>query len=210
LASAWMLAVREAGCAATPDRRAAQGELLLDRWAEPHRRYHDLRHLTAVLHGLDRLTHPESPPATVRLAAWFHDAVYRGRPGIDEEASAVLAEQVLAGLLAPARVPPEVARLVRVTGDHVVADGDVDGGLLVDADLAILAAPPERYLEYARAVRAEYAHLPDSAFVAGRLAALTSLAGRGTLFATARGAELWDRAARANLNAEIDRLSGGG
>jgi hypothetical protein len=60
---------------------------LLDRWSESHRKYHGCTHLLAVLEALDLLTAPARPPRTVLLAAWFHDAVYRGVAGQDEEES---------------------------------------------------------------------------------------------------------------------------
>ncbi len=206
LATAWAEAVTDAGCPADPEHVAAQGHRLLERWSEPHRRYHDLRHLRAVLDGLDLLATPDHAPASARLAAWFHDAVYEGRPGADEQASAVLARQVLAELGAPAALAEEVARLVLVTADHAVADEDAPAALMVDADLAILAAPAPVYADYTRAVRAEYAQVPDADFAAGRRAVLVALLDRPQLFRTPLGARLWEAAARANVAAELDRL----
>ncbi|WP_231979552.1 DUF4031 domain-containing protein [Tessaracoccus coleopterorum] len=69
---------------------------LLARWGQPHRHYHDVRHLANCLEALDLLT---GATRTTRLAAWFHDAVYLGHPGDDEESSATLAERALTPLL---------------------------------------------------------------------------------------------------------------
>ncbi|MEU6942545.1 hypothetical protein ABZ943_38810, partial [Streptomyces rubiginosohelvolus] len=52
-------------------------ENLLARWAEPQRRYHTTAHLTAVLDRIDTLAPYADDVHAVRLAAWFHDAVYR-------------------------------------------------------------------------------------------------------------------------------------
>lgn len=49
---------------------------LLTRWSEPQRRYHTVDHLTAVLNHIDVLEEHAADPDLVRLAAWFHDAVY--------------------------------------------------------------------------------------------------------------------------------------
>ncbi|HLV75083.1 MAG TPA: hypothetical protein VKY91_20080, partial [Vulgatibacteraceae bacterium] len=49
---------------------------LLARWREPQRRYHTVAHLTAVLDRVDELAEYAGDPDVVRLAAWFHDAVY--------------------------------------------------------------------------------------------------------------------------------------
>ncbi|GAA1476713.1 hypothetical protein GCM10009623_11590 [Nocardioides aestuarii] len=161
------------------------------------RGYHDLRHLAEVLDRLDDLGCDDD---VVRLAAWFHDAVYEGRPG-DEERSAQWAERAL-----PADLGPAVARLVRVTERHDPAADDEPGRLLCDADLAILAAPADRYADYAADVRADFAHVSDADFVAGRGAILAELLSRPALFATQRARDLWEDAARDNVAAELARL----
>ena len=77
---------------------AAVGDALLTRWHEPHRAYHGPGHLTHVLDSLAVLETDDAAPRAVHLALWFHDAVHEGRAGADEEASAVLAETLLAPL----------------------------------------------------------------------------------------------------------------
>ncbi len=168
--------------------------------------YHDLRHLTEVLARLDELAEAgvRFPGLAVRLAAWFHDAVYDGQPGA-EERSAAWAERVLDGWVADDCVA-EVARLVRMTEAHDPDPEDVAGCALSDADLAILAAPAERYAAYTADVRREYAHVDDATFARGRSEILRSLASAPALFRTEVARERWESAARANLEAELARL----
>lgn len=173
---------------------------LLTAYAGEGRSYHDARHLTEVLDRLDELGCDD---VVVRLAAWFHDAVYDAVAG-DEERSAVWAERAL-----PPEVGGEVARLVRVTAAHDPAPGDLAGQQLCDADLAILASPAARYEEYARDVRREYAAVPDADFALGRAAILADLLERPRLFHTERAHALWEEPARANVAAELARLRGG-
>src|SRR5688572_3529880 len=96
------------------------GQELLDRWSEPQRRYHTLHHLGAVLSIVDANARFARNLAAVRLAAWFHDAVYdpTAGGGANEEASAELAIGTLGRLgLAPALVDA-VAGLIRMTAGH--------------------------------------------------------------------------------------------
>jgi len=172
-------------------------------YAAPDRRYHDLRHLHEVLLRIDELeaAGAAGDRTAVLLAAWFHDAVYDGRPGA-EERSAQWAERALEGV----DVAAEVARLVRLTERHDPAPDDANGCLLCDADLGILAAGPTRYAEYAAAVRDEYAHVPWPDFAAGRGRILRDLLERPALFRTAPARDRWEGPARRNLADELRRL----
>ena len=176
---------------------------LLDRWSEPHRRYHGCTHLLTVLESLDLLTDPADPPRTVLLAAWFHDAVYRGVAGQDEEESARLAEERLGAAGLPEPEAAEVGRLVRLTSDHRPEQGDGDGALLCDADLSILGGEPEEYARYVAAVRQDYAHIGDADFAAGRAAVVRRLLELDPLFHGGRARELWLEAAHRNLLGEL-------
>jgi predicted metal-dependent HD superfamily phosphohydrolase len=186
---------------------APYAENLLGRWAEPQRKYHTVAHLTAVLDHLDTLAGHAADPELVALAAWFHDAVYRPDRSENEERSAALAERALAEAGLDAVRVAEVARLVRLTVTHDPADGDTNGEALCDADLAVLAGPDEAYAAYTRAVREEYGFVPDDAFRAGRADVLAQLLALPRLFRTPYGRAHWEDAARANLRAELARLS---
>jgi predicted metal-dependent HD superfamily phosphohydrolase len=102
----------------------------------------------------------------------------------------------------------EVVRLVRLTAHHRPAPGDRDGQVLSDADLAILAAGPERYAAYVAGVRAEYATVPDGDFRRGRAAVLRDLLAKPELFHTAVGRERWEERARTNVARELAALEG--
>ncbi|MPY63027.1 HD domain-containing protein [Streptomyces spongiae] len=182
---------------------------LLNRWSEQQRRYHTVDHLAAVLDHVDVLAEYADDPEAVRLAAWFHDAVYLPERSENEERSARLAERALPEAGVSRETTDEVARLVRLTVTHDPADDDTNGAVLCDADLAILAAEPEAYDGYARAVREEYSFVPDDAFRTGRAAVLRQLLDLPRLFRTPYGEREWEARARRNLGAEIDRLAAG-
>ena len=182
-------------------------------WSEPHRRYHDLAHLAAVLGLVGELAAEAADPDAVRLAAWYHDVVYDPTRADNEQVSAARARAGLRGLVDDDRLA-EVERLVLLTAGHDPDPDDADGAVLCDADLAVLAGPPEAYAVYASAVRAEYGHLSDAEFTAGRIAVLERLLALPALYRSPAVAAEWTPRARANLTAELAllrrRAAGGG
>ncbi|WP_163543737.1 DUF4031 domain-containing protein [Occultella kanbiaonis] len=181
----------------------ALGAELLERWGEPHRHYHDGTHLLAVLEAADALSEPDPAPITVLLAAWFHDAVYAGVAGRDEQDSADLARDRLTGSGVAAADVDEVVRLVLLTASHAPEPGDPTGALLCDADLSVLGREPAGYARYLAAVRADYAHVSDTDFANGRAAVVHRLLALDPLFHTERGRRLWAEQARVNLLGEL-------
>lgn len=185
--------------------RSLYGDLVA-RWSEPHRHYHDVRHLVSILSALDVLEgggETEAGSRPVRLAAWFHDVVYEGVAGTDEERSALLAQEWLGDL--PGSEVDEVVRLVRLTASHAPEQGDVAGAALCDADLAILGSVAGRYDVYVRDVRLDYDQVDDVSWALGRTAILTSLLALDPLYRTPTGSALWTVQAHANLTRERSR-----
>ncbi len=185
------------------------GADLVARWSEPHRTYHAVDHLTAVLSIVDSNAALADDVDAVRLAAWFHDAVYNPRAADNEERSALLAQRRLAALGVPPREVAETVRLIRLTATHEVPDHDGNAAVLADADLAILAAAPADYDRYAAAVRREYAHVPDEAFRTGRAAVLGHLLALPCLYRIVMERAEWTERARANLTRELRLLKHG-
>jgi len=174
------------------------------RYDEPHRRYHDRRHLEQVLADVERLlAEVEVPDAdSVRLGALFHDAVYDPRSSTNEADSAALAAEVLRPLEPPDRVA-HVQRVVMATAGHEARWPDE--GVLLDADLAVLGAPRPEYVDYVEAVRQEFAHLDAEGWRRGRAEVLRSLLARPRLFTTPAMRVLEPRA-RENLACELASL----
>ncbi|MBB6097317.1 putative metal-dependent HD superfamily phosphohydrolase [Deinobacterium chartae] len=170
-------------------------------YREPGRAYHTLGHLRDLLRFVDERAARATDPDLLRLAAWFHDAVYDPRRNDNELKSAELArsELLLAGL---SRGRAErVAGLVLATRDHRAEDADA--GLLLDADLAVLAAPRALYEAYARAVRREYGFVPAPLFRRGRRKILEGLLARPRIYHIVPELE---EPARANLTRELAAL----
>jgi len=136
-------------------------------------------------------------------AIWWHDVVYDPTRSDNEELSAQLAEQHVAG-----GIRQEVGRLIRLTKTHQVEPADKLGAILISIDLSILAAEPSRYDAYAAAIREEYAHVPDDAYRAGRADLLRRFAARPVIFPNAAFAMVCEDKAHENLARELASLRG--
>lgn len=179
-------------------------EALLAAWSEPQRHYHALQHLRECLDALAQWRHLAREPGLLALALWFHDAVYDPQAPDNEARSADWVRAALPALGLPAPACERVARLVLATRDHVASDADM--GLLLDLDLAILAAPAARFAEYEGQIRAEYAFVPEPDFRAGRRRILQGFLARERLFVTEALHQAWDATARANLRQACEAL----
>jgi predicted metal-dependent HD superfamily phosphohydrolase len=206
LLSAWNALALRVGL---DDPGDGDGRELLLRWQEPHRRYHNEQHLASMLEHLDVLADEADDIDAVRLAAWFHDAVYEPGAEDNEEASAALAAAVLSDGGMPLQRVAEVARLVRLTATHNSAEEDRNGGVLCDADLAVLGSDATEYAQYAADIRVEYAHVDDEAFRAGRIAVLQRLLERQPFYCTDRFRADREVVVRRNMQAELTLLTAG-
>ncbi len=206
LAGAWHRLTEPLGAPGGEVRRVLDD--LAGRYAEPHRAYHGLAHLRHVLATLDMLLasgERADDPTAVRLAAWFHDAVYLAGDDGNELASAELARVELGRLGAAEDRTERVAAMVLATRDHVARDADES--LLVDADLAILAAEPAAYDLYRRGVRVEHPRLSEEQWRTRRAAFLRAMLARDRIYVTATMRERGEQPARRNLREELATLS---
>jgi len=177
-------------------------------YAEPHRRYHDRRHIEhclALLDDQEDLTDGERRALT--WALWWHDAVYDPTASDNEARSAERAKAALREAGASLHEREEVARLIRLTQGHAVEEGDRLGELMVSIDLAVLGATPAAYDAYARDVRAEYAHLPDEMWRLGRAQVLQHFLAAPVIFPDPGFRARLEAQARGNLARELASLS---
>ncbi|WP_404384958.1 hypothetical protein LL946_03870 [Knoellia locipacati] len=182
------------------------------RWSEPHRGYHDLRHLDEVVVALVELRgstlDTDAEWAGVVFAAWFHDAVYDvAEPGENEGRSSELARNALSESGIRDDVVRLTCALVEASATHHVAESRGPQAAFHDADLWILGAPPERFDDYCADVRREYAAVPDDAYAEGRGAILRPFLARESIYRSEHARHHWEPAARENLHRELARLT---
>ncbi len=198
------------GTLGVPD--AASREAYTDlcrRYGESSRFYHTLSHVAQMLRTVEdwsRLGNDADLNA-LRLAAWFHDAVYDSRAKDNEEQSARLAHATLASWGFGDAALMHVERLILATKTHELDQDDPSGALLLDADLAILGRGPAEYTAYSRAIRQEFAWVSEEDYRAGRGRVLRGFLERPTIYRTPPLRDIWEAQARENLRAEMAHLS---
>lgn len=178
---------------------------LIQRYAEPHRAYHNLAHIQHALQVLQTVRHLAHNFPAVQLALWFHDAIYDPTRPDNEEQSALLAGQWLTQLGAEPTLVQTVHQLVLVTKTHLPETNDEK--IMVDVDLAILGASPDDYIRYAQAIRQEYHWVPEPAYTSGRAQVLQRFLARPVIFHTPPLFEKYEAQARLNLHQELTQLT---
>jgi predicted metal-dependent HD superfamily phosphohydrolase len=178
---------------------------LVAAYSEAHRHYHTLQHLRACLAHFDAAASLAPHPAEVELALWFHDAVYDPHCGDNEERSAEWAWRSILAAGCGEDVAQRVQALVLATKGHGPSD-DPDTRLLLDIDLAILGAAPERFDDYGRQIRAEYAHVGEPEFRVRRAEVLAAFLARPRIYLTSAFHDALEHRARENIGRTLAAL----
>ncbi len=172
-------------------------------YSSPGRYYHTLEHIYHVLSTIKTLQSQAKDLTALQLAAWFHDVVYDSQAQDNEEKSADYADRLLQSLEIPSNKIAATSHLIRNTKHHQAASDDIDSQILLDADLAILGTNLVQYQEYARAIRQEYAWVPEAQYFRARRQVLERFLQRERIYFTDWMFEVAELAARHNLQAEI-------
>jgi len=172
------------------------------RYREAHRAYHTVQHLDECF---DYRTETRAS-AEIGLALFYHDAIYDTHASGNEEKSAQLAMDALGGALSSTMLERIAALILATKHDAEPQAGDAT--LLVDIDLAILGAAPQRFEEYERQVRVEYSWVPEADFRSGRARILRSFLDRPVLYGTAFFRDRLEAQARNNLRNSLAALEG--
>jgi predicted metal-dependent HD superfamily phosphohydrolase len=186
-------------------------EKLAALYKQPHRAYHTLEHISHGLELLDTHARLLLQPNVVRLAFWFHDAVYSQNPLTNNElASAQLAEAACEEMGIKSGIASRVRTLVLATKTHELPHGigpgdDQDLEAMLDIDLSILAADPLTFARFERDIRTEFAWVPEVAFLPARAKVLRKFLERSAvpksgIFKRSELAALWEADAVRNLS----------
>jgi predicted metal-dependent HD superfamily phosphohydrolase len=181
--------------------------LLISKYSENHRVYHNLSHVYFLLHEAEECKSGISDYESVRLAIWFHDVIYDPQSKTNEIESAALAVEKLTELNFPNASMEKVERMILATEKHDAAGLDEDGKIFLDLDLGILCASHILYSRYSKAIRKEYSFVPVDLYREKRREVLEAFLQREFIYYT-KVRRYYDEAfARENIANEIKELS---
>ena len=172
-------------------------EPLLRAYAESCRGYHNLEHLDEVLQWVDETPLPPPEQDRLRIALFYHDAIYDGRRGDNEQASADWCRRDLGE-----RAEVELILDTR----HSVQPATELGRWMVDIDLSVLGADRSRFDRYEAGVRQEYSWVPWLLFRRKRKHILFQFLERPRIYFTDFFHERLEGRARANLQRAVAAL----
>lgn len=148
-------------------RRAAElWQALVALYSNEVRSYHNLNHIDRML-GWAEQCRDASDSEAIKLAIWYHDAIYEPTEKNNEEESAHYFATHLGGELGDS-LAADVCRLILATDPTRERSGRIDEDLIIDIDLTILGSEAAEYDAYARAIRSEYSFVAEQDFIEGR------------------------------------------
>jgi predicted metal-dependent HD superfamily phosphohydrolase len=172
------------------------------------RRYHTLGHIADCLAVANGVRHLAVDADLVEFALWAHDVIYDPRRSDNERLSAEWARRSLVDIGAPLAFGQDAYALVIAT-THAAPPAAGDAQLVCDIDLSILAASAERFDAYERAIREEYAWVPEPIFRSRRAEVLEQFLARPAIFSSGALGDKVEAAARSNLMRSLAVLRAG-
>eukprot|EP01029_Cantina_marsupialis_P020568 TRINITY_DN4832_c0_g1_i1.p1 TRINITY_DN4832_c0_g1~~TRINITY_DN4832_c0_g1_i1.p1 ORF type:complete len:220 (+),score=45.40 TRINITY_DN4832_c0_g1_i1:162-821(+) len=188
---------------------------LIDLWSEPHRGYHNTEHLFQSLEKFNYIAGKCENPNLMRIAIWFHDAIYdpKAKNPQNEKESAELAVKWLKVFGSSIDIQNVVYEAIMATADHKNIDIfsiSHDTACLLDADLSVLGAESwEEFKKYEDGIRFEYSFVPLIDYKVKRAAVLKNLLNTSsTVYITPEAQALWEENAIRNVNKLIVQFVG--
>lgn len=180
---------------------------LLKRYNLSNRHYHNLNHIMDMLRSIEPFNNEISDFNTLRLAVWFHDAVYHPMRKDNETQSAALAENALEKLQFNHATIGKVEHLIMRTKNHFASSNDdFTTQLMLDADLKILGSPPAEYQTYCQNIRREYAILPTCIYNKKRKEVLQHFLKMPYIYRSNYFHSRYETTARQNIASELKTL----
>ncbi|MDM8522605.1 hypothetical protein QUF80_04465 [Desulfococcaceae bacterium HSG8] len=180
-------------------------ERLSAAYSEPHRDYHTLVHVEDCLNELERSCVLADHANEIRIAIWFHDAVYKPFATDNEARSAQMAEKSLVEAGISPAVADRVSDLILAT-KHPCRPKTADASLIVDIDLSILGKPPDIFDAYEENIRYEYKRVPWFIYRKKRAELLKLFLSQERIYLRNEFRNRYEKQAMENIKRSVGRL----
>ena len=182
-------------------------DLLVGAYNERHRKYHNEKHIDAVLSNLDKSIHLAADRKAVELGLWFHDAIYKIFSKTNELDSAKLAKKFVSENSGNEQLSEYVYSLILATQHNSTVQSN-DEKLIVDIDLAILGSSKSDYDMFEQSIRKEYRLIPWIVYKKKRIEILNWFLDRESIYSHQHFRDSFEVKARVNLKNAIENLKG--
>lgn len=189
------------------DRAEPVWRMVAAHYAQPHRHYHNLRHLAHCLWHFDEVADRLAGRDQLEAAIWFHDVILEPDRSDNEQRSADCFREV-AGPVMPAGFVSAVVDLILFTA-HRTTPADLDHQFICDIDLSSFGSPWEAFLANSRAIEAEFTG-PREEYLRRETSFLASLLRRPRIFMTDFFHGLCEEKARDNIRRFLHLLAPAG
>jgi predicted metal-dependent HD superfamily phosphohydrolase len=144
---------------------------LLDRWKEPHRKYHSVSHLQDLVEQIQHHRNLTTiQQEMLLLTALYHDVIYNPEANNNEEASA---EFFLEAINDPLPYHWQIAFMIYDTTHH--KPSSPLSALFSEMDMSIVTRPYKDLLEWEHGIQYEYSFLPIDTYIEKRTAFLQQM-----------------------------------
>jgi len=174
---------------------------LIEKYAEPHRKYHNLYHINICLAELETVKRFATNANALEIAIWYHDAIYDVWANDNEEKSAELAEKVIIDLGLSRALAQRVKGIILATKHNSVPD-HYDAKLMLDIDIANFGKA-EMFKITNQLVREEYSAVAEKEFMEGRSNILAKFLNRPRIYLTNFFYNKYEDAAKKNIAGSI-------
>ncbi|WP_346319906.1 hypothetical protein [Chitinophaga sp. YIM B06452] len=181
-------------------------ERIIRQYSANGRYYHNIDHLSDLICFQQQYAPLIMDNDSIIYAIYFHDIIYRVTRKDNELRSAEEAAAYLTKAGYPEDKTQKVYRFILATAGHQNPLADPDLDFLLDFDLHILGALPDRYDAYTKQIRKEFDIYPGFMYRRGRKRVLQHFLAQPGIYRTAIFREKYELKARENLERELESL----
>lgn len=174
---------------------------------EPHRHYHNLSHIVAMMDNFVKIQHNIHDKMAVILAIFYHDCIYHcQKQAVSNEIQSANYFMENFKVYLPSELLKKVQTFILATQKHELLSDDKELSYFLDLDLMILGQDWQSYQNYCDNIAKEYAHIHPLLYKIGRVKILRQFLKRERIYYSEYFYQSYEILARDNIKREIRLL----